>query len=45
MNIKELKQPYRAPLAEAIILSNPINLLVTASVDATIEDFETGEDL
>lgn len=45
MNIIQNKRHYNTPLAEAITLSRPHNLLVTLSSEASLEDWELGEDL
>lgn len=45
MNITQSKRLYKKPQAEPVVFQNPLHLLVTASVDATVEDWETGEDL
>lgn len=41
MNV--IKQAYTAPALEEISLSQPLNLLVSLSVEADLEDFEEGE--
>lgn len=45
MNRQFIRAPYTAPVAEAIDLPQPMNLLVSVSADAGFEDWEEGEEL
>lgn len=42
---KTNKCPYKAPMAEIIFFAHPLQLLVSVSVEAAVEDWEEGEDL
>lgn len=45
MNIEKLKRAYLAPQVEVLIGLMPINLLVSMSSSAGIDDWEEGEEL
>ncbi len=43
MSVK--KEKYNVPQLEIILLHNPIDILVSCSLDGSAADFEEGEDL
>ena len=45
MNKEVIKAPYIAPIAELVRVSQPLNLLVSVSIEAGIEDWEEGDEL
>lgn len=45
MNRQEIKAPYTAPIIEMLQIPQSLNLLVSVSVEAGIEDWEEGEEL
>lgn len=45
MNVTEIKRPYKAPLVEVFLCPKSLNVLVALSVEASIEDWEEGDEL
>lgn len=45
MNKQEIKLPYVAPVAELFAIPQTLNLLVSVSTEAGIEDWEEGDEL